>query len=184
MADNAILVRDSTDADMSAVTDIYARHVLHGLATFEEIPPSQEEMQHRRTRAASLGLPYLVAERDGTIVGFSYAATYRDRPAYRYTIEDSVYVVDGLSGLGIGSALLDCLIKQCEAGPWRQMLAVIGDSANTGSIALHYRFDFKLMCTLDSVGFKHGRWVDTVLMQRALGPGGSTPPMPADIGRR
>jgi L-amino acid N-acyltransferase YncA len=123
-----------------------------------------------------LGLPYLVAELNGHVVGYSYATLYRARPAYRYTVEDSVYVEDGLHGRGIGTALLAELIARCEQGPWRQMLAVIGDSANAGSIALHRRMGFTMCGTLGSVGFKLGRWVDSVFMQRALGPGDSLQP--------
>lgn len=172
----AILVRDALDADMGAVTNIYGQHVLHGLASFEEAPPPLDEMQSRRAGVLKLGLPYLVAQLDGRIVGYSYATFYRTRPAYRYTVEDSVYVADGLHGRGIGTALLGELIARCERGPWRQMLAVIGDSGNTGSIALHRRLGFKPAGTLVSVGFKLGRWVDSVFMQRALGAGDSLQP--------
>jgi L-amino acid N-acyltransferase YncA len=150
--------------------------VLHGLASFEEVPPPLDEMQSRRAGVLKLGLPYLVAQLDGRIVGYSYATFYRARPAYRYTVEDSVYVADGLHGRGIGTALLGELIARCERGPWRQMLAVIGDSGNTGSIALHRRLGFKPAGTLVSVGFKLGRWVDSVFMQRALGAGDSLQP--------
>jgi L-amino acid N-acyltransferase YncA len=165
-------IRAAREADMEAVRDIYAHYVLHSLATFEETPPTLEDMLVRRRASIEHGLPYLVAELDGETVGFAYAAAYRPRPAYRFTIEDSVYVADGLRGHGIGSALLGELIGACERGPWRQMLAVVGDSANAGSIALHRRFGFELMGTLRSVGFKSGRWVDTPILQRALGPGG------------
>jgi phosphinothricin acetyltransferase len=177
-ADNraAILVRDASDADMVAVTQIYATHVLHGLASFEEIPPSLDEMKSRRASVLQLGLPYLVAELDGRVVGYSYATFYRTRPAYRYTVEDSVYVEAGLNGRGIGTKLLAELIARCERGPWRQMLAVIGDSGNAGSIALHRRLGFTPAGSLTSVGFKFGRWVDSVFMQRALGGGDSTLP--------
>ena len=154
---------------MAAVRNIYAHYVLRSLATFEETPPTLEEMLVRRRASVELGLPYLVAEAGGEIVGFAYAAAYRPRPAYRFTIEDSVYVADGRRGRGIGSALLAELIACCERGPWRQMLAVVGDSANAGSIALHQRFGFELMGILRSVGFKSGRWVDTPILQRALG---------------
>ena len=172
----AIFVRDASDADMHAVTKIYATHVLHGLASFEEIPPSLEDMQSRRASVLQLGLPYLVAVMDGRVVGYSYATFYRTRPAYRYTVEDSVYVEDGLNGRGIGTVLLAELIARCERGPWRQMLAVIGDSGNAGSIALHRRMGFTPAGSLTAVGFKLGRWVDGVLMQRALGEGSSTLP--------
>jgi phosphinothricin acetyltransferase len=173
---SAILVRDARDADIDAVTKIYAAHVLHGLASFEEVPPSLDEMKSRRAAVLRLGLPYLVAELDGRVIGYSYATSYRTRPAYRYTVEDSVYVEDGLHGRGIGTALLAELIARCERGPWRQMLAVIGDSDNAGSIALHRRLGFMPAGNLVSVGFKFGRWVDSVFMQRALGPGDLTKP--------
>ena len=160
---------------MAAVRDIYAHYVLHSLATFEETPPTLEDMLARRRASVELGLPYLVAEAEGETVGFAYAAAYRPRPAYRFTIEDSVYVSDGKRSQGVGSALLGALIGACEGGPWRQILAVVGDSANLGSIALHRRFGFELMGTLRSVGFKFGRWVDTPILQRALAPGDNRP---------
>jgi L-amino acid N-acyltransferase YncA len=165
----AIRVRPAAEPDMAAVREIYSHYVLNSLTTFEEAPPTLEEMLARRRASVELGLPYLVAEAGGEMVGFAYAAAYRPRPAYRFTIEDSVYVADGRRGSGIGSALLGELIAACERGPWRQMLAVVGDSANAGSIALHRRFGFELMGTLRSVGFKSGRWVDTPILQRGLG---------------
>jgi L-amino acid N-acyltransferase YncA len=172
----AVEVHDATEADMLAIQSIYAHHVLHGLATFEEVPPSVDEMIARRAAVLKAGLPYLAAQRGGRVVGYAYATGYRPRPAYRHTIEDSVYVAQGLSGHGIGRALLQALIERCERGPWRQMLAVIGNSGNAGSIALHRRLGFEPIGTLHAVGFKLGRWVDTVLMQRALGDGdGSLP---------
>jgi L-amino acid N-acyltransferase YncA len=165
----AIVIRAASKADMAAVGDIYAHYVLRSLATFEETPPTLDEMLARRRASVDVSLPYLVAEAETEILGFAYAAAYRPRPAYRFTIEDSVYVADGLGGRGIGSALLGELIAGCELGPWRQMVAVVGDSANSGSIALHRRFGFELAGTLRSVGFKFGRWVDTPILQRALG---------------
>jgi L-amino acid N-acyltransferase YncA len=170
------VVRDARAADMAAVQAIYAHHVLHGLATFEEVPPSVEEMTARRAAAVDAGLPFLVAELAGAVVGYSYAASYRPRPAYRHTLEDSVYVADGLAGRGIGAALLEALIARCELGPWRQMIAIIGDTGNAASIALHRRFGFAPVGTLQAVGWKLGRWVDTVLMQRTLGSGAATLP--------
>jgi len=170
------LVRAASEADMGAVRDIYAHYVLRSLATFEESPPTLEEMLARRRASVDPGLPYLVAEARGQILGFAYAAAYRARPAYRFAVENSVYVADGSRGQGIGSALLGELIACCERGPWRQMIAVVGDSANSGSIALHKRFGFESIGTLRAVGFKHGRWVDTPILQRALGPGGDEPP--------
>ncbi|SON55732.1 N-acyltransferase YncA [Hartmannibacter diazotrophicus] len=163
---------------MAAAADIYAHHVLHGLASFEEVPPTLGDMVSRRTSVLAAGLPYLVAEMDGAVVGYAYAGPYRPRPAYRYTVENSVYVRDGLGGHGIGSALLGALIAECEKGPWRQMLAVIGNSENAASIGLHQRMGFRHAGTFTSVGFKFGRWVDSVLMQRPLGPGDTTLPDP------
>lgn len=173
-----ITIRDAAEADLPAVQAIYARHVLHGFASFEEVPPETAELAARRAAVLAQDLPYLAAEIDGRLVGYAYAGAYRPRPAYRHTIEDSVYVADGLAGRGIGRALLGALIERCEAGPWRQMVAVIGDSGNAGSIALHEAFGFRRAGILQSTGFKLGRWVDTVLMQRALGPGDTAPPLP------
>jgi L-amino acid N-acyltransferase YncA len=169
-SNDVTLVRDALEPDMSAVRDIYAHYVLHSLATFEETPPSLDDMLARRRASVDLGLPYLVAEAGGVVAGFAYAGLYRSRPAYRYAIEDSVYVADGQTGRGIGSALLGELIARCERGPWRQILAVVGDSANSGSITLHRRFGFEFVGVLRSVGFKFGRWVDTPILQRALDP--------------
>jgi L-amino acid N-acyltransferase YncA len=179
----ALHVRDASEGEMPDVQAIYAHHVLNGLATFEESPPSAGEMNTRRKAVLASGLPYLVAEMKGRVVGYAYATAYRPRPAYRHTIEDSVYVAEGYGGRGIGSALLGALIRRCEAGPWRQMLAVIGNSGNEGSIALHRSLGFTTAGTLKSVGFKFGGWVDTVLMQRQLGEGdGTLPESPAERG--
>ncbi|MEO3385238.1 N-acetyltransferase family protein [Mesorhizobium sp. CAU 1741] len=166
-----VTVSDASERDLIAVQAIYAHHVLHGLASFEEVPPTVEEIAARRAGVLAAGLPYLVAELGGRVVGYAYATAYRPRPAYRYTVEDSVYVEDGLGGKGVGTALLGQLIQRCESGPWRQMLAVIGNSENAGSMGLHRRMGFAMVGTFASVGFKHGRWVDSVLMQRALGDG-------------
>jgi L-amino acid N-acyltransferase YncA len=173
----AITVRDATNADMAAIQRIYSHHVLHGTASFEEVAPSVAEMCARRESVLELGLPYLAAELGGDIVGYSYATRYRSRAAYRYTLEDTVYVAHGLNGKGIGATLLSCLISLCEAGPWRQMVAVIGDSGNAGSIALHRSMGFRAVGTLTSVGFKFGEWVDSVLMQRPLGVADRSLPM-------
>src|SRR3954464_1690753 len=143
MADPAVLVRDAGDADMASVQAIYGHHVEHGLASFEEVAPTVDEMIARRDAVLSLELPYLVAAIDGRVLGYAYATRYRVRPAYRYTIEDSVYVADDGAGRGIGSALLAGLITRCEGGPWRQMIAVIGDSGNAASIRLHRRHGFR-----------------------------------------
>lgn len=164
-------IRDATPGDAAAIQGIYAHHVLTGLASFEETAPTVADMIARQQTAREAGYPYLVAEQDGAILGYAYASAYRPRPAYRFTVENSVYVRDDLAGQGIGSALLAALIARCEAGPWRQMIAVIGNSGNAASIALHRRFGFRDIGVLRSVGFKHGQWVDTVLMQRSLGIG-------------
>jgi L-amino acid N-acyltransferase YncA len=166
-----LFVRDSTAADIAAVERIYAEHVLTGLASFEIEPPSVDELLSRRAIIVGHSLPHLVAEFDGSIVGYSYAAPYRSRPAYRFTVEDSVYVAAGSGGHGIGRALLSALIDRCETGPWRQMIAIIGDSGNAASIALHSRLGFRHVGAIRAAGFKFGRWVDSVLMQRPLGAG-------------
>ena len=171
-----VIVRDASVADMPAISKIYAHQVLHGLATFEVVPPTVDELISRREAVLHLGLPYLVAERQGRIVGYSYAMTYRPRPAYRHTIEDSIYVAEGMRGQGVGRALLAALIERCEQGVWRQMIAVIGHSGNIGSIALHEQLGFRPVGRFQAVGFKLGRWIDTVLMQRQLGAGSNALP--------
>jgi L-amino acid N-acyltransferase YncA len=180
--ESAIRVRDAVTTDMTAVQAIYAYHVLHGSASFEETPPTADDMAGRRDAVLKAGLPYLVAEMQGRVVGYAYATSYRPRPAYRYTIEDSIYVEHGLDRRGIGRALLAELIRRCEQGPWRQMLAVVGNSESGGSLALHESFGFRVVGTLKSVGFKFGQWVDTVLMQRELGSGSAS--LPSAAGRR
>lgn len=162
------MIRDAAPEDMAQVAAIYGHHVLHGLATFEEVPPDEAEMRSRFEAVRKAGLPYLVYEEDGQIVGYAYAGPYRLRSAYRLTIENSVYVRDGYAGRGIGRALLTELIERCTAGPWKQMVAVIGDSENHASIGLHRALGFRMVGTLEKVGYKFNRWVDTVLMQRAL----------------
>ena len=171
-----LIIRDALDHDVPAIQRIYAHHVLTGTASFEETAPTEPQMAARRADVLRLALPYLVAEIDDAVVGHAYAAPYRPRPAYRYTLEDSVYVADGQHGRGVGRALLTELIARCERGPWRQMIAVIGDSGNAGSIALHERLGFRHVGTLQNVGFKLGRWLDSVVMQRALGAGAAAPP--------
>ena len=163
-----MLIRPAAVQDLPAIQSIYAHHVRHGLASFEEEPPSVEEMRRRFEDITRQGLPYLAAEENGEILGYGYCTLYRTRSAYRYTLEDSVYVREGCGGKGLGEALLRELIARCEKGPWRQMIAVIGDSANVASIALHRKLGFREAGTLASVGFKLGRWVDSVLMQQAL----------------
>ncbi len=176
-----LTIRDSDAADMPAIQAIYTEQVLHGLASFEEVPPTTDELLSRRQKILSLGLPYLVADVHSRVAGYSYASVYRPRPAYRHTIEDTVYVAEDMRGLGIGRALLSALITRCEAGPWHQMIAVIGDTGNAGSIALHEQLGFRHVGVLRAVGFKLNRWVDSVLMQRGLGDRGDTPPDTADI---
>ncbi|MPY73903.1 MAG: GNAT family N-acetyltransferase [Alphaproteobacteria bacterium] len=164
-----IAVRDAAEADIAAVQRIYAPYVMQALATFEEEPPSAAELSARRAAVLERGLPYLVAECDGVVAGYSYATPFRPRPAYRFAVENSVYVDERLHGCGIGRVLLEALIARCAAGPWRQMIAVIGDSGNAASIGLHARMGFRHIGTLSNIGFKFGRWVDAVLMQRELG---------------
>ena len=162
------------EADLShvpALQAIYAHWVTTGLASFEEIPPDIVEMDRRRCEVQAKGLPYLAAVDGSSVLGFSYLGPYRTRPAYRYTVEDSVYVAPGAHGRGVGRALLGRLIARAEARNLRQMVAIIGDSANHASIGLHAALGFERTGVLRSVGFKHGRWVDSVVMQRALGSG-------------
>jgi L-amino acid N-acyltransferase YncA len=161
---------------MPAITAIYAHHVLHGAASFETDPPSLEEMCRRRSDVLGKDLPYLAAVHDDAIAGYAYAGTYRPRAAYRDTVENSVYLRHDQAGRGIGTCLLNALIDECEARDLRQMIAVIGDSANVASIRLHLRCGFRDVGTLTSVGHKHGRWLDSVLMQRALRHSDTTPP--------
>jgi phosphinothricin acetyltransferase len=172
----SILVRPSADADIPAITGIYGHHVLHGLASFEEVAPAAEEMARRRADIVAKGFPYLVAEEAGQVVGYAYCSGYRPRSGYRFSVEDSIYVAPGRGGAGIGSLLLPRLVDAATALGARQMIAVIGDSANHGSIRLHARFGFRHAGTLEAIGFKLGRWVDSVLMQRALGEGSSSLP--------
>ena len=170
------LVRDAADGDIAAVQAIYAGHVLKGLASFDEVPPDVAEMGRRRAAVLELGLPYRVAEFEGTVKGFAYAGPYRYRPAYRYSLENSVYVASDALRVGLGRLLLEDLIERCTALGYRQMVAIIGDSANQASINLHAQLGFQTMGALPSVGFKFGRWVDSVVMQRPLGDGDGTLP--------
>ncbi|MFM7345602.1 MAG: N-acetyltransferase family protein [Tagaea sp.] len=169
-------VRLSRDTDIPHIAAIYAHHVSHGTASFEEIPPDEAELAKRRLDILAKGFPYLVAEANGEILGYAYASLYRVRTAYRFTLEDSVYVAPAAIRKGVGRALMGALLPACEATGARQIVAVIGDSANRSSIGLHEAFGFERVGVLKSVGFKFGRWIDSVLMQRALGPGDSTLP--------
>lgn len=176
--DMTLIVRDCAPADIPAIAAIYKHAVLRGLASFELDPPDAAEMARRRADILAKGYPYLVAEQDGAVVGYSYASTYRARPAYRFTVENSVYVAPDRQRGGIGRALLPALIARCEQADFRLMVAVIGDSANMGSIRLHAACGFAHAGLLPDIGWKHGRWVDSVLMTRALGPGATEPPAP------
>ena len=171
-----IPIRTAEARDLVAITGIYEHAVRHGTASFELEPPSEREMARRYEALRSGGYPYLVAQLEGEIMGFAYAGPYRARPAYRWTVEDSIYVAPAAQRRGIGRALLDRLIAEAERGGFRQMIAVIGDSANVGSIELHRAAGFRLVGTFDDIGFKFGRWLDTVLMQRPLGTGATTAP--------
>jgi phosphinothricin acetyltransferase len=174
---SGLVVRDSRETDLPAIEAIYAHHVTHGLGSFEETPPGRDELARRRADVLARGLPYLVCvDAAGTLLGYAYAGPYRTRSAYRHTVENSVYVAPDAARRGIGRVLLAALIERCEAAGVRQMVAVIGDSANSGSIGLHAALGFLRVGTLEAIGWKHGRWVDSVLMQRALGPGGRSPP--------
>jgi phosphinothricin acetyltransferase len=158
------------------VREIYAHHVLHSLATFETEPPNTEEMERRWQALRKAEYPYLVAERDGEVIGYAYASAYRLRPAYRYTTENSVYLRPDCIQQGIGRLLMTALVTACQERGFRQMIAVIGDSGNSASIGLHQSLGFTSVGILHSVGYKFGRWVDVVLMQRTLGTGDNTPP--------
>lgn len=170
-----IIIRQSHADDISDITEIYRDAVLYGKASFEIEPPSVDEMLKRRDALVSGGYSYLVAEVEGRIAGYAYAGAYRPRPAYGATVEDSVYVSPDAKGMGIGRKLLDALIADSTARGFRQMVAVIGDSANAASVAVHRAAGFELVGTLKSIGWKHGQWLDTVLMQRPLGEADTTP---------
>ncbi|MFQ5774276.1 MAG: GNAT family N-acetyltransferase [Kiloniellaceae bacterium] len=176
-----IRVREARREDLERIQAIYAHHVRHGLASFEETPPDLEEIVRRFEATLAAGLPYLAAELEAAgsaagVQGYAFAGRYRPRPAYRYTVENSVYVAPDGVGCGVGRALLGELIRRCTALGYRQMVAVIGDSDNVASIRLHEAFGFAHAGTLRSVGFKFGRWVDSVIMQRPLGEGDTAPP--------
>ncbi|MEO8558275.1 MAG: N-acetyltransferase family protein [Rhodospirillales bacterium] len=171
-----IVLRDATPADLPAIHAIYAHHVMHGLGSFEETPPSLEEITQRYRAVRDKNMPYLVVTQSSKILGYAYAGAYRPRIAYRYTVEDSIYVAHDAAGKGVGKILLSELLARCTAMDFRQMVAVIGDSANTGSIGLHKALGFEMIGNLKSVGFKFGRWIDSIYMQRALGPGDKSLP--------
>jgi L-amino acid N-acyltransferase YncA len=173
---SSLEIRPTIAADLPAITEIYDHAVRYGTATFELIPPDLAEMTRRFGALMEGGYPYLVAVLDGRVVGYAYAGAYRPRPAYRFTVENSVYLQPAIHRRGIGLQLLQRLIAESEARGYRQMIAVIGDSANAGSIGVHTRCGFQMIGTHADVGFKFNRWLDTVMMQLALGDGGNTLP--------
>ncbi len=170
------LIRPSRDEDLPAITAIYAHHVLHSTGTFETEPPSVADMTARRADVLSKGLPYLVAEEDGRIAGFAYGNWFKPRPAYRYSVEDSIYLAPDLHRKGLGRALLTELLARCEAVGIRKMMAIIGDSANAGSVGVHLALGFTQVGIVESCGWKFGAWRDIVIMQKTLGAGDALPP--------
>lgn len=171
-----ITIRESCDADIEAIAPIYAHSVASETASWEYEPPSAEEFARRRLDVIAKGFPYLVAVNAGRVIGYVYASSYRARIGYRFVVEDSVYVSRDFQGQGIGTQLLEALIKACEQRGYRQMIAVIGDSENVGSIKIHERCGFQMVGTFKSIGFKFGRWLDSVQMARSLGAGNSRLP--------
>jgi L-amino acid N-acyltransferase YncA len=171
-----VILRAATEADIESIASIYAYHVLHGTATFEIEPPGDDEMLRRWQAIQAARLPYLLAESDGEVLAFAYAGPYHARAAYRHTVENSIYVRAGSEGRGIGTKLLGELIADCESLGLRQMIALVGDGANTASIRMHERSGFERAGVLRSVGYKNGRWLDVIVMQRSLGAGDAAPP--------
>jgi phosphinothricin acetyltransferase len=169
-------IRPSREEDLAAITAIYAHHVLHGTGTFETEPPTEADMATRRADVLGKGLPYLVAEQDGQVLGFAYCNWFKPRPAYRFSAEDSIYVADAARGMGVGRQLLDALSAAAEAAGVRKLLAVIGDSANAGSVGVHRAAGFTQIGVMRSVGWKFGAWRDVVLMEKSLGAGDTTAP--------
>jgi L-amino acid N-acyltransferase YncA len=170
------LIRPSRDEDLDAITRIYGHHVLHGTGTFETTPPTLAEMTARRADVLGKGLPWLVAEEDGQVLGFAYGNWFKPRPAYRFSVEDSIYMDPSAHRKGLGRALLAELLAALERAGTRKVMAVIGDSANAGSIGVHKALGFEPVGVVQSCGWKFGRWLDIVLMQKTLGAGDSTPP--------
>jgi L-amino acid N-acyltransferase YncA len=173
---SSLEIRPAAEADLPFITEIYDHAVRYGTATFELIPPDLAEMTRRFSALREGGFPYFAAALEGRVVGYAYAGAYRPRPAYRFTVENSVYLQPAIHRRGIGLQLMQKLIAECETRGYRQMIAVIGDSANAGSIGMHARCGFQMIGTHPDVGFKFGRWLDTVMMQRSLGAGGTTVP--------
>jgi phosphinothricin acetyltransferase len=170
------LIRPSRDEDLDAITRIYGHHVLHGTGTFETTPPSTADMTSRRADVLAKGLPWLVVEDGGQVLGFAYGNWFKPRPAYRFSVEDSIYMAPEAAGKGLGRALLAELLAALERAGVRKVMAVIGDSANAGSIGVHRALGFEPAGVITSCGWKFGRWLDIVLMQKPLGAGDSTPP--------
>lgn len=169
-------IRPSTEDDLAAITRIYGHHVLHGTGTFETTPPSQADMQTRRADVLSKNLPWLVAEENGQVLGFAYGNWFKPRPAYRFSVEDSIYLAPEAAGKGLGKTLLAQLLTTLEERGIRKVMAVIGDSANAGSIGVHRSLGFGQVGVVAACGWKFGRWLDIVLMEKSLGNGASTPP--------
>jgi phosphinothricin acetyltransferase len=169
-------IRPSTDADLPAITAIYGHHVLHGTGTFETTPPTEAEMAARRADVLGKGLPWLVLEDGGRVLGYAYCQWFKPRPAYRYSAEDSIYLLPEAAGRGLGKQLLSALLEQAEAAGVRKLIAVIGDSANAGSVGVHRALGFEPVGTIASCGWKFERWLDIVLMDKVIGPGDSAPP--------
>ena len=172
-------IRTSTDRDLPEITAIYAHHVLHGTGTFETTPPSETEMAGRRADVLAKGLPWLVAEQDGKVQGYAYCQWFKPRPAYRFSAEDSIYLHPDAAGKGLGKLLLAELMRQAEATGVRKLIAVIGDSNNGGSVGVHRALGFAPVGVLKSCGWKFGKWLDVVLMDKSLGEADLTPPRTA-----
>lgn len=179
-----MIIRAANAGDAAALAAIYGHHCCHGFGTFEENAPTADDMAARLAGVQRYGLPHLVAEVDGAVAGFAYAGPFRPRAAYRYTVEDSVYIAPEQIGRGVGKALLGKVIADCEALGLRQVMAVIGDSANEASIGLHRALGFEMKGTMPAVGHKFGRWLDIVFMQRSLNGGAETPPDGAGLDLR
>lgn len=173
------IIRPSLEADIPAVTAIYAHHVLHSTGTFETEAPSEQDMTARRADVLAKGLPYLVAEAGGQVVGFAYGNWFKPRPAYRFSVEDSIYLVPEQQSKGLGRALLAELMARCEAVGIRKMMAIVGDSANAGSVGVHLALGFEQVGKIDACGWKFGAWRDIVIMQKTLGLGDTVPPTAA-----
>jgi phosphinothricin acetyltransferase len=171
-----LTLRPSSEQDLPAITAIYEHHVLHGTGTFETTPPTEADMAARRADVLAKGLPYLVAEKGGRVLGFAYCQWFKPRPAYRFSAEDSIYLHPDAAGQGMGRQLLTALIHQAEAAGVRKLIAVIGDSSNAGSVGVHRSLGFRKVGVIESCGWKFGRWLDIVLMDKALGDGDRSSP--------